>query len=129
MRMSFGLIQVTIPFTYLRGKTVIYQRAVPTDLLARYKGKTIKHDLKASDLTLVARKVEKLNQRYAAEWDGLRSDPACSPKSLRVHADALLRAFGLAPNSPNNHPAAEDIFFDRLQAKLEAFAKDDREVY
>lgn len=129
MRMSFGLLQVTLPFTYSRGKTIYYQRAVPTDLRDRYTGKLIKHDLKTADWSRAAPMVAKLNKRYDSEWAGLRSDPAASPKALRVHADALLREFGLSPSSPKNDPVAEDIFLERLKEKLEAFAGDDREAY
>jgi len=54
MRMSFGLLQVTLPFTCYRGKTIYYQRAVPADLRDRYTGKLIKHDLKTSDWSRAA---------------------------------------------------------------------------
>jgi hypothetical protein len=129
MRMSFGLLQVTLPFTYSRGKTIYYQRAVPTDLRDRYTGKLIKHDLRTADWSRAAPMVAKLNKRYESEWEGLRSDPAASPKALRVHADALLREFGLSPSNPKNDPVAEDVFLERLKEKLEAFAGDDREAY
>lgn len=129
MRMSFGFLKLKLPYTYLRGKTIIYQRSVPTDLQDRYKGRTVKHDLKTADWAIAARKVEKLTQRYANEWEGLRSNPSASPKALRVHAYALLRESGLAPGSPANDPIAEDHFLESLKEKLEAFAGDDREAY
>lgn len=50
MRMTFGLLQVTLKYTYRRGSTIFYQRAVPAKLAGRYPGKTIKHDLKTADL-------------------------------------------------------------------------------
>lgn len=131
MRMTFGPIHVTLKNTYQRhpGGPIVYQRAVPSDLRDRYSGKTIKLDLKTSDLAKAAKKVEVLNRRYEAEWEGLRASPDSTPKALRVHADALLREFGLTPNSPDNHPEDEDIFYERLKTKLEAFADGDPEIY
>ena len=55
MRLSLGSLQVTIKYTYPRGKTTIYQRAVPTDLRDRYPGATIKRDLKTTNPIKVAR--------------------------------------------------------------------------
>jgi hypothetical protein len=45
-------------------------------------GKTIKLDLKTPDWSLASLKVEKLNNRFSAEWDGLRSNPDSSPKNV-----------------------------------------------
>ena len=57
MRACFGPLQVTLKNTYLRGGTLIYQRAVPKDLQDRYPGKTIKHDLRTADIAKAARLV------------------------------------------------------------------------
>ena len=84
MRMSFGILQVTLPFTYSRGKTIYYQRAVSTDLRDRYTGKLIKHDLKTADWSRAAPMVAKLNKRYASEWEGLRPSAGnTSSRSVR----------------------------------------------
>ena len=106
MRLSLGSLQVTIKYTYRRGKTTIYQRAVPTDLRARYPGSTIKHDLKTTDPVKVARLVEDLNRRLEAEWEGLRAAPESTPQSLKAHANKLLRSWGLAPYPAENDPQA-----------------------
>lgn len=81
MRLALGPLQVTIKYTYPRGKTTIYQRVVPTDLRDRYPGATIKPDLKTSDPLKVARMVDRLNRKYEAEWEGLRAAPGSSPDS------------------------------------------------
>lgn len=129
MRLSIGLLQVTVPYTYQRGKTIIFQRAVPTDLRDRYPSKTIKLDLKTSDWQVAARKATKLLAAYEAEWSGLRAAPNSSPKTLKVHASALLREFGLVPGCPNNHPTAVDLFIERLEEKLSLHANGCEETY
>lgn len=83
MHVALGPLQVTIKYTYSRGKTTINQRAVPTDLRDRYPGATVKQDLKTTDPVKVARMVSRLNQRYEAEWEGLRAAPESSPESLK----------------------------------------------
>jgi len=123
MRLSIGLLQLTVPYTYQRGKTIIFQRAVPTDLRDRYPSKTIKLDLKTSDWQVAARKAAKLLAAYEAEWSGLRAAPASSPKALKVHAAALLREFGIEPGAANNHPTAVDLFISRLEEKQAEHAK------
>ena len=87
MLLTLGPLQVKIKYTYTRGKTTYYQRAVPSDLHDRYPGKTIKKDLKTADPIRVARMVEALNKQYEAEWEALRSSPEVSAKALTVHAD------------------------------------------
>ena len=57
MLLTLGPLQVKIKYTYTRGKTTYYQRAVPSDLHDRYPGKTIKKDLKTADPIRVARMV------------------------------------------------------------------------
>lgn len=63
MHMTFGLLSVTLQNTYLRGKTIMYQRPVPTDLRDRYTCKVIKINLKTLDWARAARKVAELNKR------------------------------------------------------------------
>ncbi|MES2974364.1 MAG: hypothetical protein V4757_12195 [Pseudomonadota bacterium] len=52
MHLTLGFLQVTLKYTYPRGGTIIYQRAVPKHLQDRYPGKTVKHDLKTADVVL-----------------------------------------------------------------------------
>ena len=137
MRLSLGPLQVTIKYTYPRGKTTIYQRAVPTDLRGRYPGATIKRDLKTTDPIKVARLVEELNRSIEAEWAGLRAAPESSPQSLKAHADAVLRAWGLAPHPTENDPQAVSLLHDYLDDKRVTYAEtaavelgeDDEHIY
>lgn len=49
MRLTLGPLQVTIKYTYPRGKTTIFQRAIPTALQSRYGSANFKQDLKTAD--------------------------------------------------------------------------------
>lgn len=129
MQASFGPLQVTLKYTYLRGGTLIYQRAVPKDLQDRYPGKTIKQDLKTADLAKATRLVTDLNQRLEAEWSGLRSAPEASPKSLVAHADALLKTHGLKPGSDDNDPNAVRALHDLFDEKRARFSDGSDLVY
>lgn len=97
MYMAFGPLSVKLKYAYQRypGGPIVYQRAVPTDLRHRYSGAMVKKDLKTSDFVVAARKIEALNRHYEAEWSGLRAVPESSPKAIQVHADALLKEYGL----------------------------------
>jgi len=112
---------VTLKNTYQRGKTIIYQRAVPRKLRDRYPGATVKHDLKTHDLTVAAKAVAVLNQRYDAEFNGLSLTPEATPQSLKAHAHAFLKARGLTPHGaaggPENHPIAVELFHDAMDRK------------
>lgn len=129
MHMTFGLLTVTLKYTYRRANTIIYQRVVPAKLAGRYSGKTVKHDLKTTDLARAEKAVAALNRRYEAEWAGLLAAPDSSPASLKAHSAALLKTFGLAPGSPKNDAEAADVFFDRLKDKRHAYARSDEDVY
>lgn len=129
MRLSLGPLFVTIKYTYLRGQTTIYQRAVPTDLRDRYPGATIKQVLQTIDPIQVARLVSDLNRKLETEWDGLRAAPASSPKALKAHADALLKQWGLAPQSLSNDQQAVALLHDHIDRKRELFAGGDDEAY
>jgi integrase len=127
LKQTFGAVHVTLKNAYKRGKTIIYQRAVPTALRDRYPGPTIKHDLKTSDIALASRKVDELNRCYEAEWAGLLAAPESSPKALRVHAEALLRKFGASPGDTDS--LAAEMFFETVEEKLQRHARGDRETY
>ncbi|RYE40701.1 MAG: recombinase [Hyphomicrobiales bacterium] len=129
VRLFFGPLQVTIKYTYPRGGTTIYQRPVPKALRDRYPGATIKKVLKTTDPIKVARMVTDLNRHYEAEWAGLLASPESSPKALKVHADALLRSYGLAPHSPDNDPRAIELIHDVLDQKRMRYAGGDERLY
>lgn len=135
MHMTFGLLSVTLKNTYRRGNTVIYQRAVPAKLAGRYSGKTVKHDLKTSDLTVAEKAVALLNRRYEAEWAGLLAAPESSPASLKAHADAFLKDRGLTPGAPmgyaptENHPLSVRLLHDEVDDKRMHFAGGDERLY
>lgn len=95
MHIALGCLEVTLKYTYERGKTIIYQRAVPAKLRDRYPGRMVEHDLKTNDLNAAAKAVELLNKRYDAEFNGLAMAPEATPQSLKAHAHAFLKARGL----------------------------------
>lgn len=135
MRLTLGSLLVTIKYTYPRGSTTIYQRAVPTDLRGRYPGATIKQDLKTADPIKVARLVEDLNRKLEAEWAGLRAAPESSPQSLKAHAVEFLKTWGLAPQGargvagPGNDPQALALLHDHIDGKRERHAGGDEHLY
>lgn len=122
MLLKLGPLQVKIKYTYTRGNTTFYQRAVPVDLQDRYAGKTIKQDLKTADPIKVARLVSALNKRYEAEWEALRGSPELSTASLQVHADKFLQQWGLKTFSPDNEELAIDLLRDHIDGKRERWA-------
>lgn len=129
MRFFSGPLDVTIKYTFSRGHTTYYQRAVPTDLLGRYPGKTIKIDLKTSDPVAVARLVTKLNRQFEAEWAGLRAAPESSPAALVSHAKAYLDKWGLRPQDRDNDLVAVELFRDHLDDKRGRWANGDDDRY
>lgn len=129
MFMTFGLLSVTLKNTFRRGNTIYYQRAIPTKLAGRYSGKTVKHDLKTSDLTVAEKAVALLNRRYEAEWAGLIAAPESSPASLKAHADAFLKTRGLTPGAPDHHPMAVKLLHDHIDSKREQYAGGDERAY
>ena len=84
MLLTLGPLQVKIKYTYTRGKTTLYQRAVPSDLHDRYPGKTIERDLKTADPIRVARMVEALNRHY----EGLTFDMTLDGGVRRLDVEA-----------------------------------------
>lgn len=129
VRLAFGPLQVTIKYTYPRGGTTIYQRSVPKALHDRYPSKTIKKVLQTTDPVKVAHMVADLNRQVEAEWAGLLASPESSPKALKVHADALLRSYGLAPHTPDNDPRAIELLHDHIDNKLMRYAGGDERLY
>ncbi len=129
MQLSLGPLRVTIKYTYVRGDTTIYQRAIPTDLRDRYPGKTVKRVLKTTDPVQVARWVSTMNSQVEAEWEALRASPESSPQALKVHAVKFLEDWGLSPNAPDNDPIAIELLHDHMDKKRERYAGGSQEVY
>lgn len=129
MHLTLGFLHVTLKYTYPRGGTIIYQRAVPKSLWQRYPGKTVKHDLKTADLTEAERAVAVLNKRYETEWAGLKAAPNSSPAALTAHADAFLKVRGLRPGVHGNDPLAIELLHDEMDAKRMRHASGDEERY
>jgi len=129
MKTILGCLEVTLKNTYLRGKTIIYQRAVPTKLRDRYAGRTVKHDLKTSDIAEAAKAVALLNKRYDAEFSGLIASPETSPDSLKAHATAYLKARDLTPEGKDNEYTAIELFYEALDLKREQYSRGDEETY
>ncbi|MBK6869493.1 MAG: tyrosine-type recombinase/integrase [Burkholderiales bacterium] len=112
-------------YLYQRGEVWYFQRAVPGDLLGRYPGKNIKRSLKTRDPIKAARLAASLNERYDAEFDGLRQSPDTSPASLKVHIREFLRGYGLAPHAvPEGKadPDALELLEEILDAKRPSYA-------
>lgn len=129
MRMAFGSLFVTIKYTYVRGKTTIYQRAVPVDLRERYPSPTIKKVLPTVDAVKVAKMVDQLNRQLAAEWAGLRASPTTSPQALAAHSDKFLADWGLVPHSPANDSTAVDLLHEYFEDKRGRHAGGDEDEY
>jgi integrase len=129
MHLSLGCIRVTIKYTYPRGNTTIYHRAIPTDLRGRYPGKTFKLDLKSSDPAQVARKATELTRRLETEWAALRASPDTSHESLKVHGAEFLRSWGLRPAPAQNDDLAVSLLHDHLDVKRERHADGDELIY
>lgn len=129
MQLTFGLLQISLAYTYPRGNTIYYQRPVPKALHGRYSGKRIKHDLKTADMAVAEKAVALLNRRYEAEWAGLLAAPESSPASLKAHADAFLKARGLTPGALGNHPMAVELLHDHIDSKREHYAAGSEHAY
>ena len=118
-----------LKYSYLRNDIIWYQRPVPKALHHRFDTKLIKINLKTRDPIRAAKMIDTLNSRYEAEWAALKAAPESSPASQKAHAEALLRAYDLKPAPAYNDPDAVSLFYDFLEAKREAYAAGDEEVY
>lgn len=75
------------------------------------------------DIPTAARKVAALNKKFEAEWSGLLAAPDSSPQALKVHATALLGAYGVTPGTAAAAASLEAAhFLDALQDKAHAHA-------
>lgn len=120
---------MTLPHSYSRNGIIYYQRAVPKDLQDRYPHKLLKINLNTGDIVRAEKCIRKLNAEFEAEWSAMRAAPQSSPKALKVHAEALLREFGLQPSPAANDPSAVSLFYDHLDVKREAYADGNEYVY
>lgn len=128
MQITLGCLEVTLKYTYSRGKTIIYQRPVPTHLRSRYLGKTIKHDLKTGDIALAAKAVAVLNRRYEAEFTGLALSPEPVPQSLKAHAAAFLAGQGLVAGRKDSDEMAVEWLSNAFESKRQRHAKGDEDM-
>ncbi|MBR8303395.1 tyrosine-type recombinase/integrase [Burkholderia dolosa] len=129
MQTTFGILRVTLRYSYARGGTIYFQRAVPDDLRDRYPAKLIKINLGTGDVRVAARKIEQLNRELEAEWTLLRGSPEATPKTIKGQAEELLKQWGLSPAPAPNDPDARDIFYGHLDAKRERYAAGDEHLY
>ncbi|MDN7433730.1 hypothetical protein QZN62_10945 [Burkholderia multivorans] len=129
MQTTFGILRVTLRYSYARGGTIYFQRAVPDDLRDRYPAKLIKINLGTGDVRVAARKIEQLNRELEAEWTLLRGSPEATPKTIKGQAEELLKQWGLSPAPLQNDPNAIDQFYGHLDAKRERYAAGDEHLY
>ncbi|UXC36635.1 DUF6538 domain-containing protein [Cupriavidus gilardii] len=120
---------MTLRYSYARGGTIYFQRAVPDDLRDRYPAKLIKINLGTGDVRIAARKIEQLNRELEAEWTLLRASPEATPKTIKGQAEELLKKWGLSPAPAENDSDARDLFYDHLEAKRERYAAGDEHLY
>jgi hypothetical protein len=73
--------------------------------------------------------IDALNSRHEAQWAALKAAPESAPESLKAHAEALLRGYDLKPAPAYNDPEMVYHFHAHLDAKREAYAAGDEEVY
>ena len=132
MRISFGILRVTLPYSYLRGKTIYYQRAIPGDLQERCGAARVKVKLgsldRDLDLRTAARRITTINREVEAEWARLQATPDTPPRSINAQALELLGQWGLTPGATADDDALS-IFQDSLDIKRERFARGDEDVY
>jgi integrase len=129
MKVSIGILLVTIPYTYKRGKATYYQRPVPRDLADRYSSKLIKIKVDTENIRLIAKQVEHLNRVVEAEWKAMRSSPDIAPKTIRGQAEALLKDWDLSPSSSEHDEDAVSRLYSHFDQKREVFARGDEQAY
>ncbi len=72
MKISIGILQVTLPYSYQRGKVIYYQRAIPGDLQERCGAKRVKIKLDTENLHQAAKQIIAINKGVEAEWKATR---------------------------------------------------------
>lgn len=129
MKMTLGVLRVTLKHAFRRGGVIYFQRAIPKDLQERYASKLLKTSLGTNDVLLAKRKIEQLNQELERDWARMRGNPDVSPKSIQGQALALLSEWGLSDYPTKNDEDAVELFRDHLDTKRQRFAKGDEEMY
>ncbi|PLY61380.1 Tyrosine recombinase XerC [Herbaspirillum sp. BH-1] len=129
MKITLGVLKVTLKHSFARGGVIYYQRAVPADLHERYGAKRLKISLETADVRIAARKIEALDKQFEAEWALLREAPQAAPKGVREQAEQLLRTWGLDAAPAQNDPIAQSLFHDHLDDKRGRYANGDETVY
>ncbi|MDN7901540.1 hypothetical protein QZM82_35660 [Burkholderia cepacia] len=131
MKLRLGALTFTLKNSYLRGDTYYFQRPIPRDVQHHYGKKTVKINLKTSDVGQAAHMIDALNKRYEEEWRMLRADPESSLKAARKHAEAFLASWGIVPSAERDETTemAVQLFHDHLEKKRIAHAGNDERVY
>lgn len=123
MHFRFGShLFVTIKYLYRRGNVCYWQRKPPKALADRFPAGTRKVNLNTCDPAAVARKIAQLNREFEALCESMRRDPSLKPTPPRKEAEKLLRFHGLPPTGRGADELAASLFFDKLDAKREAYA-------
>ncbi len=128
MKTTIGILRVTLPYSYPRGKTIYYQRAIPGDLQKRCGAARVKVNLNTTDVRVAARQIAVINREVEAEWARLQATPDAAPRSLNAQAIVLLGQWGLTPGGGNDDDAVS-AFHDLLDSKRARFARGDEDVY
>ena len=128
MKVSIGILLVTLPYSYQRGKVIYYQRPVPTDLKHRYTSKLIKVKLDTCNIVLAGKQIKAINRVVEAEWKTLRSTPDVVPQSIKAQAEDLLKQWDISP-AALAHDDALSLFHSHLDDKRERFARGSEEAY
>ncbi|MCL1620167.1 DUF6538 domain-containing protein [Ralstonia pseudosolanacearum] len=129
MKLTLGVLRVTLKHAFLRGGVIYYQRAIPKDLQDRYSAKLVKTSLGTDDMLTAKRKIEQLNRELEAEWAMMRGHPEATPKTIQGQAVELLRKWGLTSTPTDDDEDAIDLFRDHLDEKRQRYAEGDDEVY
>ena len=129
MKISIGILQVTLPYSYQRGKVIYYQRAIPGDLQERCGSKRVKIKLDTENLLQAAKQINAINKGVEAEWKAIRLSPDAVPKTIKGQAEELLREWDLSPASTIHDDDAVSLFHSHFDNKREKFARGDEQTY
>ncbi|MDR5731275.1 tyrosine-type recombinase/integrase [Caballeronia sp. LZ025] len=131
MQIRSGVLSITLKYCYQRGSTYYFQRPIPRDLQHHYGKVSVKVNLHTSNVAEAARKLEALNRQLEKDWLSLRAHPESSLKATKKHAEALLMAWGIAPDAERDEEmeTAIELLHEHLDRKRMAHAAGDEEVY
>jgi integrase len=129
VKLSIGILQVTLPYSYQRGKVIYYQRAIPGDLQERCAAKRVKIKLDTENIVLAAKQIKSINSGVEAEWKAMRLSPDALPKTIKGKAEDLLRVWDLFPRPSVHDDDAASMFLSHLDTKREKFSRGDDQTY